>query len=507
MQKKSTKNNWSLLLLIVVTSLLLSACVVGPNYVRPCVVVPTDFKEGAIHWKLAKPNDEQDRGAWWKIFHDPQLDALEHGVNISNQSIAQALGQYCQARALVGEARAAYFPTITASGGFTRQGIPSTVAVTTPGGTTSSSTSSSGGINTNATAGSSTRKVFNSYSLSVTATWEPDIWGAVQRMVEAAKAGAQASAAELAAVRLSSQALLAEDYFQLRALDSAQVLLDNTVVAYQKTLKLTRQQFTAGIASLADIASAEALLETARAQAINNGISRAQFEHAIAVLIGQPASLFSIPCEPLNVTPPPIPVEVPSTLLERRPDIAQQERLVAQANANIGVAIAAYFPTVTLSGNGGFNTTVFPKLLTKPSLLWSFGPQVTETIYDGGLRYYQVLAARATYSAAVAGYRQTVLAAFQNVEDNLAALRLLASEAKVQDLAVAAAKTSLKLTIADYKAGTTNYLNVMTAEVTAYTAEQTAASIAGQRMVAAVGLIAALGGGWDACTLAGAGGP
>lgn len=465
----------------VAFTLLLSSCAVGPNYVRPFVNTPVKFKEADKNWKVAHPSDEEDRGDWWEVFHNPELDVLETKVNVSNQNIKVAVAQYQQAIALVREAQAAYFPVVAGSVSVTRQ-KQSTLVTSTSGGTSSVSTG----------------RTVTDYLLSLNASWVPDLWGGVRRQVESNKASAQASAAQLAGVRLSMQGTLAQDYFQLRALDADQKLLNNTVIAYQKALRLVKDQHAAGVASLADIAQAQAQLKTAQALAIDNGINRAQFEHAIAVLIGQPASTFSLAPKVITLNPPTIPVAVPSTLLERRPDIAQAERQMAAANALIGVAIAAYFPTLTLSGSYGYETFDFAHWISQPALFWSVGPQLAETIFDGGLRRAQVAAARASYRQMVATYRQTVLAAFQNVEDNLAALRLLRSEAAVQHQAVAATKFSLKLLLSQYQAGTVAYTNVIVAQNAAYSAQKTESDIAGRRMVAAVGLIMALGGGWDA---------
>ncbi len=466
---------------------------VGPNYRRPCVTTPTFYKEVPAGWKIANPQDECQRGEWWKIFCDPELDSLEAKVNICNQSIVVAEAQYRQALALVDEARAAFFPTLTATTSVTRQKFSSATSLNSVNSVINGSAPSStlGGLIAPIT----------TYLISLTATWEPDLWGTIRRMVEASADNAQASKAQLASIRLSTQGSLAQFYFQLRTLDADQKILDDGVFAYRELLRLTRTRLQSGVASLADIAQAESALATAEAQAINNKINRAQYEHAIAVLIGKPPACFSLMPLPLTATPPIIPIQVPSVLLERRPDIAAAERQMAAANANIGVAISAYFPTLTLSANGGFQSNHFGRLFTKPALFWAIGPQLTETILDGGLRNAQVAAARATYDQNVATYRQTVLAAFQDVEDNLAALRILRCQMVAQQRAVQAAELALKLIINDYKAGTDTYLDVLTAQTALYTAKKAASDLAGQQMTTAVSLVKALGGNWDRCEL------
>lgn len=468
--------------LLIFTLLLLHGCTVGPNYVRPIANVPVKYKEApkaASGWKIAQPQDEGDRGEWWKIFRNPELDALMAYVNISNQNIAAAEAQYRQARAQIDVARAGYYPIVNGSAGVVRQ--------KTPHGLSGTDTSQTNIIS----------DTFNTYTLLLSATWEPDIWGSVRRLVESRKASAQASAAQLAAVRLSTQAMLAQLYFQLRTLDRDQLILNQTAKAYQQLYQLTKNRFKAGIISLADVAQAQAQYNAAQAQAIDNGVNRAHFEHAIAVLIGQPPANLSLAPKVLILRPPHIPVEVPSALLERRPDIAQAERQVAAANASIGVAIAAYFPTLGLSSTVGYQSNKLSRLISKPAFLWSVGAQLAETLFDGGLRGANVRIARGAYEQTVAVYRQTVLSAFQNVEDNLSSLRILKEEAAIQDQAVAAAKLALRLTLRNYKAGTASLSDVLIAETTAHTTEKNASDIAGRRMAAAVGLITALGGSWD----------
>jgi NodT family efflux transporter outer membrane factor (OMF) lipoprotein len=457
---------------------LLAGCAVGPDYKRPAAEIPASYKEAAPGWKVAEPSDQHDRGDWWTIYEDPQLNALEDKLNASNQTIAQFAATYRQARALVSEARAAYFPTVGASLGATRSG----------------NGSSSNGI---ATSVSSRSGVHNSFDVQLDASWEPDLWGSVTRTVNAQKAGQQGAAADLANARLSAQATLAQTYFSLRALDSTQKLLDDTVAAYQRSLQLTQNQYAAGVAARSDVIQAQTQLQSAQAAAIDNGVQRAQDEHAIAVLVGEPASTFSIPAMPLTATPPAVPAQMPSALLERRPDIASAERKAAAANEQIGVAIAAFFPSLTLSATGGFENSVFSQLLTAPSRFWTLGPQLAATIFDAGLRQAQTEAARAVYDQNVATYRQTILAAFQDVEDNLASQRILAQEIVVQQQAVDSARQALAIVTNEYKAGTVGFVNVLTAQTTAFLAEQKLESIAGERMVSSVGLVKALGGGWD----------
>ncbi|HDR8860580.1 RND transporter [Burkholderia territorii] len=468
----------------VATAVLLAGCAVGPDYHRPDTSIPAAFKEAPAGWKVAQPADRADRGPWWTVYNDPQLDALIGKLNASNQTIAQSAAAYRQARALVAEARAAYFPTVglTASGSRSRTGRTST----------SSSASSFG----------SSSSIGNSYSVGLDASWEPDLWGKVSRSVSAQRAGEAAAAADLANARLSQQALLAQTYFQLRTSDALQKLLDDTVKSYGESLRLTQNQYAQGVAARADVIQAQTQLQSAQAASIDNGVARAQYEHAIATLIGEPASTFSLPPNPLAAEPPITPVDVPSALLERRPDIAAAERRAAAANEQIGVAIAAFFPTLTLSASGGFQSSVWSQLFTLPARFWTVGPQLAATLFDAGLRAAQTDAARATYDQDVAAYRLAVLNAFQDVEDNLASQRILAQEVDVQRQAVDSAEHALAIVTNQYKAGTVAYLNVLTAQTTAFTARQKLATIAGQRMVSSVGLVKALGGGWDASDMA-----
>jgi NodT family efflux transporter outer membrane factor (OMF) lipoprotein len=455
----------------------LSGCAVGPDYHRPSAAVPASFKEAPEGWKVAQPADHADRGDWWLIYDDAQLNTLMDELNANNQTVAQYAAAYRQARALVGEARAAYFPVISGSFSGTRSRTPTRVS--------------------NASGAFPSGNITNNVNLGLDATWEPDLWGKVSRTVSSQEAGQQSAAADLANARLSAQGTLAQTYFTLRSLDAQQKLLDDTVVAYQKSLQLTQNQYAQGVAGRADVIQAQAQLQSAQASAIDNGVARAQDEHAIAVLVGQPASTFSIPPSPLTATPPTVPLDLPSALLERRPDIASAERKAAAANEQIGVAISAYFPTLTLSASGGFESSVLSQLLQMPSRFWTLGPSLAGTIFDGGLRSAQTEAARAAYDEQVATYRQTVLAAFQDVEDNLASQRILGQEIGVQQAAVESAQHALAIVTNEYKAGTTDFQNVLSAQATAFTAEQKLVSLGGQRMVSSVGLVKALGGGWD----------
>ena len=468
----------------VLLTCLLAGCTVGPDYKRPMVAVPAQFKEAAPGWKTAQPDDQSARGPWWEVFNDPELNALEARVNAANQTVASFEAAYRQANALVSEAKAAYFPTLGISASGTR------------------SKSSAASFNTGNTNVSAPGRISNDYSTSLDATWEPDLWGKIRRQVAGEKDSAQSAAANLANAQLSAQGTLAQTYFQLRALDAAQQLLDSTVVAYQKSLDLTLNRYNQGVAARSDVLVAQTQLQQAQAAALDNGILRAQYEHAIAVLIGEPASTFALAPAPLTATPPAIPSQLPSTLLERRPDVAAAERSAAAANEQIGVAISAYYPTLTLSASGGFESSAISNWLTAPARFWTLGPQLAATLFDGGLRAAQTDAARATYDQNVATYRGTVLSAFQDVEDNLASLRILAQEIEIDRADAQSADQALDILVNQYKAGTATYLQVIVAQTTAYAAHRTLVNANGSRMVSAVGLIKALGGGWDATDLA-----
>jgi len=461
----------------------LFGCSVGPNYVRPTAESPPSYKE-AVAWKQAEPRDQEPRGKWWEVFKDPKLDALAAQVEVSNQTIKGAEARVRQARALTQQARAALFPLVSANAGVTRSG--------SGGGSTSSNN-----VGSNVQVGG----VRNNYNVALDVNWEVDLWGRVRRTVEAGEASAQASVADLESAKLSAQAQLAEDYFLLRVQDAQIRLLNDTVDAYQRSQQLTRNQYAVGVAARADVAQAETQLKSTQAQAIDAGVQRAQLEHAIAVLLGKAPADFSVAAEVVPTEFPAIPPGLPSELLERRPDIAAAERRTAAANAQIGVAEAAFFPSLTLSASGGFQSSVLSQLFSLPSRYWSLGAALAQTIFDAGLRRAQTAQAIATYDENVANYRQTVLIGFQEVEDNLAALRILEQEGAVQDEAVKAARESLTITLNQYRAGTANYLAVVVAQAIALSNERTALGILGRRLAASVALIKALGGGWNAAAL------
>ena len=454
---------------------LLGACAVGPDYVRPPVETPAAFRES---WKQAEPRDHEERGKWWEVFNDPLLNSLQEQVGISNQTLARAEAQFRQAAALLDSARAATYPNLTGGVSTTRSRASSTT-IAQP------------------SAASVSRGVITSHNLPSNAAWEADVWGRIGRTVEASAAGAQASAADLEAARLSAQAQLAQNYFQLRALDAQQQLLEDTVSAYEKSMQLTQNRYAAGVVAKADVVQAQTQLKTTQAQAIDIGVQRAQLEHSLALLVGKPASNFSIPRAPLTAVPPPVPPALPSALLERRPDIAAAERRMAAANAQIGVAKAAFFPSLTLSAGTGFQSATLAQWLTLPSRFWSIGPAIALPLLDGGLRHAATDQAIAAYDANVAAYRQTVLAGFQEVEDNLAALRILEQEARVQEEAVKTARLSVELTTNQYKAGIVTYLNVIAVQTTALGSERSSVDILNRRLAASVLLVKALGGGWN----------
>src|SRR6202034_3191580 len=476
----------------LVLAVILSGCTVGPHYHRPDVTAPESYKElipadyqNTAGWKVAQPKDSALKGKWWEIFNDPELNSLEEQVNVSNQSIASAAAAFLVARTMVKEARSQYFPTVTVGAGITNQRNPIEV----------------GGSGSGTGAGSTTPQVFTEYSLPFDATWTPDLFGRVRNTVRANANAAQASAADLENTRLMIQAEVAVDYFDVRGQDALKKLLDDTVVAYQESLRLTQALYETGIDSDESVAQAETQLESAQAQDTNLGILRAQYEHAVAMLVGQPASTFSIRTLPLNASPPAIPYGLPSQLLERRPDIAASERSMAQANALIGVAVAAYYPTVTLSASAGLENTSFTKWFTWPSRFWSVGPSISETLFDGGLRKATVQQYKANYLETIANYRQTVLAAFQQVEDNLASIRILSVEIAQQDTAVGSAERNLKIATDRYKLGIDPYLNVITAQTTLFSNQQTDVNLRIQQITASVQLVEAIGGGWDASQL------
>jgi NodT family efflux transporter outer membrane factor (OMF) lipoprotein len=466
--------------------LALSGCMVGPNYKRPEAPVPPAFKEPppasfaeaeAAPWKESRPGDAYAKGRWWEVFGDPALDALEEQVSLQNQNVQQAEAQYRQAKAAVGVARSALFPTLTTAPSVTVAGPRNGAATTTD----NAGTASRGTI----------------YDLPVSVGWEPDLWGSVRRGVRASAATADSLGAILENARLLYQAELAQDYFGLHGLDAQADLLTRTAASYEEFLALTRARFSAGVASDLDVAEAESQLYDVQSQLIDLEVQRAAFEHAIAILIGKAPADLTLPRVPLTTAPPPLPVGLPSELLERRPDIASAERQVAAANEQIGIAIAAFYPNLTLTGSAGFSSSTLAKWLTWPSRFWSVGPQLAATLFDAGRRRRVVAGQRAAYDATVAGYRQTVLVALQQVEDNLAALRVLAAEADKAEQTVRAAQRALDISAAQYKAGTTSYLPVVTSQATLLSANVRAVTVLTRRLTASVLLIEGLGGGWN----------
>ena len=454
-----------------------AGCLVGPDYKRPDAPTPAAFKEQPPPgtWKTAQPSDGAIRGKWWEIFGDPQLNALEEKIAVSNQTLKAATAQYLAALDQVRVARAAYFPTAGISAAATRVRISENQP--------------------NVVRGVS-RLDYSLFTLQGQAQWEPDLWGQVRRTVEQARATAQANAADLANVALSLQAELAADYFQLRGLDVQKQLLENTLASDADALQLARVRFNGGVANAVDVAQSETQYRTVKAQAIDTGVARARFEHAIATLIGAPASAFALAPNPAVIPLPPVPAAVPSALLERRPDVAAAERRTAAANAQIGVAVAAYYPNLTLTAAGGLASGSLGTLLQVPSLLWSLGASAVETLFDAGRRHALSDQARDLYAAQVATYRESVLVAFQEVEDNLAALRILDEEAQAQTAAVESARASLSLSSKRYKGGVTTYLEVLTAQTIQLSNERAQADVATRRLLASVQLIKALGGGW-----------
>jgi NodT family efflux transporter outer membrane factor (OMF) lipoprotein len=450
--------------MLVVTAALLGGCATGPDYERPAVQVPAGYKEGA-QWKPAEPSDHVPRGRWWEIFGDSRLNGYMEAVEVSNQSLRSAEAQYRQARAIAQQSRASLFPAVTGALGADRSG--------------------------------SRTGVRNEISLGADATWEVDLWGRVRRGVESGEAIAQASVADLEAVRLSIRSDLAINYFQLRVLDAQKRLLEASGSAFETSLKLTRNRYAAGVAGRLDVALAETQLKSVQAQAIDIGVQRAQLEHAISVLLGRPPAEFSIESSGWSVVMPTIPTGLPSQLLERRPDIAAAERRTAAANAQIGVAQAALFPVLGLSASAGYSSSTVGNLLSASSRAWALGPTLALSIFDAGRRRALTDQAIGIYDQRVADYRQTVLNAFREVEDNLAALRILGQEATVQDEAVRSARETVVLTENQYKAGLVSYLNVVTVQNSQLNNERTAMGILGRQLSAAVLLVRALGGGWD----------
>ena len=452
-------------LLFLFAAVLLASCAIGPSYDKPAVETPAAFKEAPGDWVVAKPQDDVPKGKWWQVFNDPVLNDLVEQVTVSNQTLRAAEARYTQARAAVKSARAGLFPTLGASGGASR------------------SRRGEAGASSN-------------FNIGLDARWEVDLWGRVRRLIEASSAGAEASAADLEAVRLSLQSEVAINYFQLRVTDVQRELFDDTLKAFEASRKVTQNRYNAGVAARVDVVQAEAQLKSTEAQALDVKITRAQLEHAIAVLTGKPPAAFAIEPAPFKVRIPDIPPGVPSTLLERRPDVAAAERRMAAANARIGAAQAAYFPSLSLSGSAGFASDALSTLISAPSRVWSLGLGLAGTILDFGARAAAVESSRAAYDEAVAHYRQTVLEAFQEVEDSLASVRWLAEEGVIQQDAARLARESVVLTVNQYKAGTVSYLNVVQVQATQLNEERQTVQLLGRRLASAVGLIRALGGGW-----------
>ena len=470
--------------------LLISAgCMVGPNYKRPAAVTPPAFKEQApvnfkeaeaAGWKPSQPGDDFAKGRWWELYNDAALNALEEQVSVSNQNVLHAEAQYRQARAAVGVARAALFPVASAGPAITESG------------------SGSGAAAGSSSGAAGTRTTFN---LPINVSWEPDLWGNIRRGVTASSATAQSLAAAVGNARLLYQAELAQDYFGLHGNDGEAELLTRTEKSYEEYLTLTRNRVAGGVASDLDVAQAEAQLYQVQSQLMDLGVQRAALEHAIAILIGKAPADLTIPTLTLTTLPPPVPLGVPSELLERRPDIAGAERQVAAANEQIGIATAAFYPNLSLTGSAGLQSSSLAKWFTWPSRFWSVGPQLAATLFDGGSRRGVVLEQRAAYDGTVAAYRETVLTAMQQVEDNLAALRILAGEADKVRQTVQAANRALELSTAQYRAGTASYLPVITSQATALAADVTAINLLTRRLTASVLLIEGLGGGWNASQL------
>jgi NodT family efflux transporter outer membrane factor (OMF) lipoprotein len=454
----------------------LCGCAVGPDYERPAAVVSDSFKETPQNWKEAQPRDEIARGAWWEIFGDPQLSELVAKIEVSNQSLAASEAQFRQATAAVGIARAPFFPSVDANASITKSRSP-----------------------TGAIGGTTAGRIFTQRSASLAANWELDLWGRIRRGVEGAEASARASAGDLAAARLSLQAQLMTDYFSLRLLDVQKKLFDDTVAAFQKSVELTTNRYNVGVAAKSDVVLADAQLKSTLVQAVDLGVQRAQFEHAVAILTGVPPSQLSLASQPTySAAMPAIPPGLPSELLERRPDIAAAERRVAAANAQVGVTKAAWFPSLTLSANSGFRSADASTWFTSPTYFWSIGPAIVQSLFDAGLRRSQTEQAIAAYDATVANYRQLTLVALQEVEDNLAALRILEEEAKLQEDSVEASRQSVQLTLNQYKAGTVSFLNVVTVQANLLTEQRAAVNILNRRLAATVALVRAIGGGWQA---------
>ena len=483
------------LLGLVITALVFAGCAVGPKYHPPTATVqppPGSYKESPTQfpnfgeWKVAQPQDAMLHGKWWEIYNDPELNSLEEQLNINNQNIKQFFENFMAARTLVAQARSQLYPTVGTAPSYQRSATSANLS-------NSANTTGSGGAGST----TSSNRQNSLYALPFSVSWEPDLWGKIRNTIHESQYNAQLSAADLENERLSEQASLAIFLFELRGQDALQKVFDETIQADQKSVDLTRARYETGVDNQISLVEAQNALQSAKAAGTNLGIARAQFEHAIAVLIGTTPSSFSIPVKPLDAAPPAIPLGVPSQLLERRPDIAASERSMAAANAQIGIAVAAYYPTLTLGAQAGFESSAFQKLLSWPSRFWSVGPTLSETIFDAGLRHAAVMQDTAIYNANVAGYRQTVLNAFQQVEDSLAAVRILSKQIQEQLEAEQSAERFVQLAKARYYTGVDQYLNVLVAQTTLLSDQQQLATLRTQAMTASVQLIEALGGGWD----------
>ena len=459
---------------LLAATVFVTGCAVGPKYKVPAVTAPPAYNESA-NWKPVQPNDQQLGGNWWEIFQDPQLNTLEQQINVSNQNLKAAVAQYQESRAALRYVRADYYPTVSVTPSAAREQYS----------------------NNRPPQSSFDGLTFNDFVLPVNVSYQANVWGRVSRNVESNRAQAQATAADLAVVNLSMHATLAVDYFAARTLDAEEKLLKDTVAQYQQAYQLNEDRYQGGLGSEVEVEQAKTILQTTRAQLVDVGVARAQYEHAVAVLVGKAPAEFTLPPLPLTTPPPQIPVGVPSELLERRPDIAASERRVASANAQIGLAETAYYPLVNIVGTGGLESGSITTLLQGPGAMWTVGASLVQTLFDGGRRRAATDEAKASYDSSVASYRQTVLTGFQQVEDNLAALRILEQEAGVQASAVEAAQRSLDLSNSRYEGGVTSYLEVITAQNADLSDELTSVNILGRRMASSVLLIEAIGGGWD----------
>ncbi len=491
-----SRHNAFLLLASALVLAAAPACLLGPKYHPPKPATPAapDYKESTVNfqdtegWKVANPQEAMLRGKWWKVFNDPELNALEDQLNINNQNIKEYFENLMEARAVIREARAQYWPTVTTNPSFTRS--RESANLTNSFNTTSGTTSSTGQTTT---AGQQS----TIWSFPIDVSWVPDLWGKIRNEVREAQYAAQVSAADLAGEQLTEQASLAEYYFEIRGQDALQKILDDTVQADQKALDVTKAAYETGVDNYISVVEAQTTLESAQSLAINVKVARAQYEHAIAMLVGKLATDFSIPVRPELTAPPPIPIGVPSELLQRRPDVAAAERTLAEANATIGIGYGAFFPALTLSASGGFESSAFKKWFNWPSRFWSIGPSISQTIFNGGLYRAELNQYIATYNSDLAIYRQATLTAFQQVEDNLAAVRLYSQQIERQQQAVKHAQEFLKLEMARYETGVDPYVDVLTAQTTLLSDQQTLATIQVEEMTSAVALIEALGGGWD----------